>query len=278
MTEQNQLPVKVTKGEVIKWNALKHGLLARETVLPSEIPEEFENLLHALSDHFKPVGSLEALLVEKIAVTLWRLKRAYRYETGVIRWEELNISDYEYADEVVRIGAEIKKNMEMFKYWKKDKRDLSKMLDEGKPLKDIFEWTENWKWVQKKLFPEDDLDEDDDEETVAPNDLCEHLQKQGLGTADIWRYHLEVCDDRIGWHKKEVKRLREAKAQNLLKPHVKRLKGSLPPKKELEKVTRYEGSLERQFYKALNQLERVQRMRAGEKIPAPIPVELEVTE
>ncbi len=280
MTEQNQLPVKVPKGEVVKWNALKHGLLATETILPSEIPEEFENLLHALSGHFQPVGSLEALLVEKIAVTLWRLKRAYRYETGVIRWEQLSVSDYEYADEVVKISSEIKKNMEMLKYWKKDKRDLSKMFDEGRLLKDIYEWKENWKWVRKKLFTEDEFDEDDEDgtESICSQEFCEHLQKQGLSEADIWRYHLEVCDERIGWHKKEVKRLREAKAQNLLKPRVKRLKGSLPPKKELEKLTRYEGSLERQFYKALNQLERVQRMRAGDEIPAPIALDLEVNE
>ena len=70
--------------------------------------------------------------------------------------------------------------------------------------------------------------------------------------------------------------MKEAKAKTLLKPQAKRMKDSLPPKKELEKLTRHEGSLERQFYKAMNQLERVQRMRAGNKIPAPIAVDLKM--
>jgi len=169
--------------------------------------------------------------------------------------------------------------MEMLKYWKKDKRDLSKMLDDGKPLVDIYDWKENWKWLWKKLFPDDEFDEDDEDETGRlPKDLCEHLQKQGYSNADIWRLHLEVCGERIKWHGKEIRRLKEAKSQALLKPHAKRMKESLPPEKELEKLTRYEGSLERQFYKALNQLERVQRMRAGDKIPAPIALNLEANE
>jgi len=166
----------------------------------------------------------------------------------------------------------------MLKAWKKDKRDLSKMLDEGRPLTDIYDWKENWKWLWKKLFPEDEPDEDDEDETgrLASKNLCEHLQKQGFSNADIWRLHIEVCDERIRWHGKEVRKLKEAKAKTLLKPQVKRMKDSLPPEAELEKLTRYEGGLERQFYKALNQLERVQRMRSGDKIPAPIAMDLEI--
>jgi hypothetical protein len=37
---------------------------------------------------------------------------------------------------------------------------------------------------------------------------------------------------------------------------------------------RYEAALERQFYQALNQLERLQRRRQGETVPAPVSVEL----
>ena len=48
----------------------------------------------------------------------------------------------------------------------------------------------------------------------------------------------------------------------------------LIPEKELLKLMRYEASIERQFYKALNQLERSQRMRIGETIPAPISLDI----
>ena len=109
MAEENQLPVKVSKGEVVKWNALKHGILSKETVLPSELPEEFEILVHRLIDRLNPSRPLEALLVGKIAVTLWRLKRAYRYEAGAIRLNELKASDDQYAEEAERIATDIKK-------------------------------------------------------------------------------------------------------------------------------------------------------------------------
>ena len=52
--------------------------------------------------------------------------------------------------------------------------------------------------------------------------------------------------------------------------------GSIPSKDELERLLRYEGTIERQLYKALNQLERLQRMRAGDEIPAPIELDLDV--
>ena len=82
--------VKTPEGkEIVKYNALKHGLLAKEIVITigdgAENPEEFNALIEDLSTQFKPVGVLEEMLVEKIAVAYWRLRRAYRYEAGLIR-------------------------------------------------------------------------------------------------------------------------------------------------------------------------------------------------
>jgi hypothetical protein len=39
---------------------------------------------------------------------------------------------------------------------------------------------------------------------------------------------------------------------------------------QLDKIIRYEASLDRQLYKAINQLERLQRRRKGEDLPAPV--------
>ena len=41
----------------------------------------------------------------------------------------------------------------------------------------------------------------------------------------------------------------------------------------LDKIMRYETTLERQLYRAMHQLERLQRMRKGEDIPAPLTME-----
>jgi hypothetical protein len=80
--------VKSEEGKaIVKYNALKHGLLAKEAVITAgdgaENEEEFSVLLQDLKTQLAPVGSLEDMLVEKIAVAYWRLRRAYRYE-GVL--------------------------------------------------------------------------------------------------------------------------------------------------------------------------------------------------
>ena len=48
----------------------------------------------------------------------------------------------------------------------------------------------------------------------------------------------------------------------------------LPSDATLEKILRYETALERQLFRAMNQLERLQRRRAGENIPAPLTMEI----
>ena len=72
----------------VKFNALKHGLLAKSVILPirsrSEKRSHFDALLAQLIDELKPVGILEDMLVEKIAVSYWRLRRALRAEAGEI--------------------------------------------------------------------------------------------------------------------------------------------------------------------------------------------------
>ncbi len=73
----------------MKWNALKHGLLAKSVIIPDlegfENQTEFESLLQQLHGELNPVGILEEMLVEKIAVAYWRLRRAVRAESGEIR-------------------------------------------------------------------------------------------------------------------------------------------------------------------------------------------------
>lgn len=48
----------------------------------------------------------------------------------------------------------------------------------------------------------------------------------------------------------------------------------LPSGKVLDKILRYETKLERQLYRAMAQLERVQRLRNGEAVPAPLSVQI----
>ena len=48
----------------------------------------------------------------------------------------------------------------------------------------------------------------------------------------------------------------------------------LPSDAKLDKILRYETALERQLYRAMNQLERLQRRRLGDAVPAPVALEV----
>ncbi|BCL86238.1 hypothetical protein ACNRD9_06690 [Ralstonia pseudosolanacearum] len=68
-------------------NALKHGILGTHLLLADESADEFRLLLDGLQASLSPVGDLEVVLVERIAVTVWRQRRLVRAETAHV---ELN--------------------------------------------------------------------------------------------------------------------------------------------------------------------------------------------
>ena len=67
----------------VRLNACRHGLLARDAVLPGEDVDAFEDLFNQLRAHFLPVGPIEEFLVDRLTNTIWRLQRVPRAETGL---------------------------------------------------------------------------------------------------------------------------------------------------------------------------------------------------
>jgi hypothetical protein len=71
-------------GRVIsRRNALKHGRTAERIILFDEHREEFERFYGDLITALKPHGPMEHQLAESIAINAWRLRRAYRVESGL---------------------------------------------------------------------------------------------------------------------------------------------------------------------------------------------------
>jgi hypothetical protein len=73
--------------DAVRLNALKHGLLSKETLLPGEDEEALRELGERLRDELQPVGELENLLVDRIISSYWRLSRLGRVEAGIFAWE-----------------------------------------------------------------------------------------------------------------------------------------------------------------------------------------------
>ena len=86
----NTLPSPVTlvpnsSYETTRFNALRHGVLSRHTVLPWEDRSEYQSLLNALVVEHAPDGPTEEHLVEELAGTIWRKRRLRMAEAAVYR-------------------------------------------------------------------------------------------------------------------------------------------------------------------------------------------------
>jgi hypothetical protein len=70
-------------------NALQHGVLSAKLVLPGESLDEYHALLQSLMTELAPVGTLEQLLVERIAVAIWRQRRLVGAESAAVTEAQL---------------------------------------------------------------------------------------------------------------------------------------------------------------------------------------------
>jgi hypothetical protein len=71
-------------------NALKHGLLSRQTLLPDEEKAVLVEFSERLRSQLQPVGDLEALLVDRIVAAAWRLRRVLSVEAAIYEKERID--------------------------------------------------------------------------------------------------------------------------------------------------------------------------------------------
>jgi hypothetical protein len=154
------------------------------------------------------------------------------------------------------------------------KAKLTRMHKENKPLENIYTWEENWDWLHDKVSYL--LPAGDQEVVFEPRELRELLHAEDWSDDDIWQALIETCDERKQHCEQQIESLERQKPKNRLKLQVIKKPGSIPKKDELDRLLRYEGTAERQFYKGMNQLERLQRLRSGDKVPAQVEVDVNV--
>jgi hypothetical protein len=71
----------------VRLNAMKHGLLSKDVLLPGEDESALKELGDRLRDELQPEGELENLLVDRITAATWRLSRLGRVEAGIFAFE-----------------------------------------------------------------------------------------------------------------------------------------------------------------------------------------------
>jgi hypothetical protein len=85
-SKQSTGPRTAVGKQRVKLNALKHGIFA-EIVFQGgkfQVPVElFDDLVHEIRNAVQPINGLEFILVDKLAITLFRLSRVYQADSEV---------------------------------------------------------------------------------------------------------------------------------------------------------------------------------------------------
>ena len=282
----------------VRWNALKHGLLSREVVLREgegkEKEEEFTDLLENLHSTYAPEGPMEGMLVERIAVGYWRLRRAIRFETGMLR-EELDSLHFDYYNEYNYVGAKpsklealeslrekerqtIKENEHCIKLLK-NRLDLSKAHEDKEIAMNLYYHD----LIADQYTSEDSVDVDLDEdrflgEEMTREEMRAFLLKKGWTDDELKENFIDQDLQGIDKCKQRIKELSIQEQVEALKlsrlPYTK----ALLQEEDLNRLLRYETAIERQIYKALHELLRLQSARRGEKPAIPVAVDVDVSE
>jgi hypothetical protein len=79
-------PKTIEGKSAIRLNAVKHGLLAEEILLPGEDEDALRKLGERLRTELQPVGELENMFVDRIISAHWRLRRLGRVEAGIFTY------------------------------------------------------------------------------------------------------------------------------------------------------------------------------------------------
>ncbi len=258
--------------EIAKLNAVKHGILSDATVITKgegeERKEAYLRLHDGLRDYFTPDGAMEDALVEQIAVTLWRKRRVLRFELGCLRQQLDRYTEAQQERSTYATALNAVQQLSLTK----DKADLAQRcitaLTEGADILSD-EGAEEWAEDYNKLADQHSFSRNAEAEDEADGPaLRDWLRSQGLtdealraGLAALHQATLREAQERF--KPLEVRAALELEQAALL--------GSVPASgHDLDKIIRYEASLDRQLYKAINQLERLQRRRKGEDLPAPV--------
>lgn len=269
-----------------KHNALKHGILASFALVRGESRPEFEALLSGIRNDLRPEGTLEEVLVEKLASLFWRYRRLLIAEGAEIQrgtnYYSLDKFEREGQEAAAFLRSEQEAKAGLFAGIKNSHiRELCiealQMLKQSISVKGFRLSLDSRVLVQ--VYGGNELKAANNPVIVA---YATYFRPGGY--AAIAREKEEPADAEK----------RKAKFLDILQLQIDRLQGyadfagkraarkdkiealrqNVPSAPEADRFLRYEASLERSIDRTLSQLERLQAMRLGRAVLPPIKVEV----
>ncbi len=261
----------------VRWNALKHGLLVRETLVKrgdgKENEQEFARLVSALEEDLNPVGSLEAMLVEFIATSYYRRGRVLRYEVAEIRSNLDNafLDDHRYRRSEFRLALSLMHNTGSTEKLLDSSMGIAYLMAVLKRTRDEILETgdmslKTWEKFDS-CFRAQKLSEKCSGFVVSDPSLRvdsaararEDEPKLDQSRVDFLE-ELEFETDRLESMRMSVETIEALARERRMG------RGSLPSSEAIERVIRYETTIERQIYRAMNQLAYLQRSRNVDRV------------
>lgn len=276
-----------------KQNALRHGIFAQVLLLDHEPRADFTCLLKGLREYLKPEGTLEAILVEKIAMLLWRQRRVIIAEVAEIRvasdfleWDR-ELQQTEAAGQIAEAASAESRSELYFQ----TRRGLIPHIANPKILERCLALLGE---LQESVRANGFMPDQDRTILHTVYGFDEHVPRTVREQYEGWLAMASSSEDDRKQHnytspkdcvafildviREEIKRLvRHEQTQskiNSARSSLEELRGLVPSSPTMERLLRYESSIERAFDRALNQLERLQRIRLGLPIPPAVKVDV----
>ena len=265
---------------VSRLNALQHGILSKEVLVSGlnivESEEELQALHRRFWEELQPAGPLEEMLIDQIVTAQWRLRRALTAESA-----EIALS----VDVGLRERSRGTPPLVLWMKWTALGDPVQPMQESSLGNSLLRDWLcEARRAVEAEgVLTEDAVQRLAEHFRGEPSSLVHELEafRQALAAEPHGR--AAAVRER---HKTEALAFLDRKIRDVqiwlerrldeegYEEDARQAAAVLPSAETLEKILRYEKKLERQIYRAMAQLERLQRMRRGETIPAPLSVDI----
>jgi hypothetical protein len=290
-------------------NAIKHGILAREVVITAgdgeESLKEFHDLIEKFCEQYEPIGVVEESLVQTIATCWWRKARVLRAENGemrkrldmltvdgMLRNSDKGNQDLRLQDALGCFRAQYQADPATSPTPKLsamlDQCDLrghyqglaylrllletakSDIVSDGHVSKKIVEKIFFAFFLWDFLFALTCVNAGPPEGKMEDR-RSEEFGDQATGKARPVVVAIAAIDHQL----KRISAFEKyATERENLALDAEARSFSLPPADATDKLLRYEAHLDKQLYRAMDQLERLQRQRRGETVPPPLNINL----
>jgi len=270
-----------------RYNAITHGIFGPVVLEGRESPSEYNRLVRSLREYWQPVGAQEELLVGQLATYYWRMPRVFeagnaeihkvmhslRCENEVRQQDELRQIDTPTAP---FFGGLLRKRrnpliihrcVEILRSWRKG------LAEHGLNFEHDMD-------TLRQIYGHQDLE------------MCREGLPFAYCVVTMLRKQVDELKEGGGLTRKQAKRalLKEAKKEiKRLVRLEKKVKKHQNERLRYEESThmvpvdsersmKYEAMFSRGIHRTMNELERLQRLRRGERIPPPVQLDVSLKE